>query len=80
MSTVVPRPVGINWNKYWFVLNDCVLYYFEGPEKQDQSPRCIIPLEGIDVRRHGAIDLSISHKVKHRVLPSLLGHAMLRLL
>ena len=55
--------IGIaKWNRYWFVLNDGVLYYFVAPQFQDQAPRCIIPLEGIGVDPIGITDLSISTK------------------
>eukprot|EP00903_Cladosiphon_okamuranus_P016855 g15543.t2 len=47
------------WKRHWFVLNDAVLYYFISPQHQDEAPRCIIPLEGINVSPIGATDLSI---------------------
>ncbi|CAM9279518.1 unnamed protein product, partial [Laminaria digitata] len=48
------------WKKHWFVLNDAVLYYFRAPQYQDEAPRCIIPLEGINVDPIGSTDVSIS--------------------
>ncbi|CAB1113426.1 unnamed protein product [Ectocarpus sp. CCAP 1310/34] len=47
------------WKRHWFVLNDAVLYYFLAPQHQDEAPRCIIPLEGINISPIGATDLSI---------------------
>ena len=52
------------WKKHWFVLNDAVLYYFRAPQYQDEAPRCIIPLEGINVDPIGTTDVSISLRVR----------------
>lgn len=51
------------WKRHWFVLNDAVLYYFIAPQHQDEAPRCIIPLEGINISPIGATDLSIGLRV-----------------
>lgn len=57
------RPCGLGyvgkWKKHWFVLNDAVLYYFIAPQHQDEAPRCIIPLERINVDSIGTTDLTI---------------------
>lgn len=59
----VPGYVG-KWKRHWFVLNDAVLYYFITPQHQDEAPRCIIPLEGINISPIGATDLSIGLRVR----------------
>lgn len=68
-SCVVPGYVG-KWKRHWFVLNDAVLYYFLAPQHQDEAPRCIIPLEGINISPIGATDLSIGLRVRHAELTS----------
>ena len=55
------------WKRHWFVLNDAVLYYFITPQHQDEAPRCIIPLEGINISPVGATDLSIGLRVRDRL-------------
>lgn len=52
------------WNRYWFVLADAVLYYFLAPQHQDEAPRCIIPLEHVNIDPVGTTDLTISLKVR----------------
>lgn len=59
----IPGYVG-KWKRHWFVLNDAVLYYFITPQHQDEAPRCIIPLEGINISPIGATDLSIGLRVR----------------
>lgn len=59
----VPGYVG-KWKRHWFVLNDAVLYYFITPQHQNEAPRCIIPLEGINISPIGATDLSIGLRVR----------------
>lgn len=46
------------WKRHWFVLADGVLYYFFAP--QDDAPRCIIPLENVNITPLGKSDISIS--------------------
>ena len=38
-----------SWKRHWFVLNDGCLYYFT--QRTDDSPRCIIPLDGTRISR-----------------------------
>ena len=38
---------GGSWKRRWFALTDNCLYYFDSP--QDPVPRCILPLEDIQV-------------------------------
>lgn len=66
----VPGYVG-KWKRHWFVLNDAVLYYFLTPQHQDEAPRCIIPLEGINISPIGATDLSIGLRVRGRLACSI---------
>lgn len=64
------------WKRHWFVLNDAVLYYFITPQHQDEAPRCIIPLEGINISPIGATDLSIGLRVRDQLACFLLGISM----
>eukprot|EP00903_Cladosiphon_okamuranus_P013590 g12657.t1 len=48
------------WKRRWFVLNAAVLYYFISPQHQDEAPRCIIPLEGMNVSPDRTTDVVIS--------------------
>lgn len=72
MLVSAPGYVG-KWKRHWFVLNDAVLYYFIAPQHQDEAPRCIIPLEGINISPVGATDLSIGLRVRQ---PRLLGSCL----
>lgn len=62
-----------SWRKYWFVLNDGCLYYFQSPGDVDQAskpPRAIIPLDqGLQVERPmGAApgrELRLARRRKH---------------
>lgn len=47
------------WKRHWFVLNDGVLYYFTTPMHQDRAPRCIIPLEVVNIEPVDDTDLRI---------------------
>lgn len=64
LLTFVSGYVG-KWKRHWFVLNDAVLYYFITPQHQNEAPRCIIPLEGINISPIGTTDLSIGLRVRN---------------
>lgn len=61
-NSVVPT-----WKKRWFILNDGCLYYFNKP--YEKRPKCIMPLENIQIEIFSDINDHNDHINSHKYSP-----------